>query len=115
MRLHLFDDVQPTMRRKKLSRPSSDKMVWVGDSENGAQVVLSVVRGVLTGTVFADNRTFEISIDPDGQYSVAELDPSSFPTDDPIFDDAHFEILNVPGRPRYRGRRCRRANQRRRR
>ena len=96
MRLHLFDDVQPTMKRKKLSRPSSDKMVWVGDSENGAQAVLSVVRGVLTGTVFADNRTFEISIDPDGQYSIAELDPSSFPTDDPIFDDARFEILNVP-------------------
>jgi hypothetical protein len=96
MRLHLFDDVQPTMHRKKQDRPSSDKMVWVGDSENGAQAVLSVVRGVLTGTVFADNRTFEISLDPDGQYSVAELDPSAFPTDDPIFDDARFEILNVP-------------------
>ena len=58
IRLHLFDDVQPTMHRKKLDRPASDKMVWVGDSENGAQAVLSVVRGVLTGTVFADNRTF---------------------------------------------------------
>jgi hypothetical protein len=96
MRLHLFDDVQPTLRRKKLSRPSNDKLVWVGDSENGAQAVLSVVRGVLTGVVYADNRSFEISIDPDGQYSVAELDPASFPTDDPVFDDGRFEILNVP-------------------
>ncbi|WP_157899482.1 reprolysin-like metallopeptidase [Luteitalea pratensis] len=96
MRLHLFDDVQPTMKRKKLSRPSSDTMVWVGDSENGAQAVLAVVRGVLTGTVFADSRTFEISIDPDGQYSVAELDPGAFPTDDPVVDDVRFEILNVP-------------------
>lgn len=96
MRLHLFDDVQPTLKRKKLSRASTDKMVWVGDGENGAQAVLSVVRGVLTGAVYADNRSFEISVDPDGQYSVAELDPTSFPTDDPVFDDGRFEVLNVP-------------------
>jgi hypothetical protein len=96
MRLHLFDDVQPTLKRKKVNRPSADRMVWVGDDDRGAQAVLSLVRGVLTGTVYADNRAFEISIDPDGQYSVAELDPSSFPTDDPAFDDTRFEVLNVP-------------------
>jgi len=96
MRLQLFDDVQPTLKRKKLTRAASDRMVWVGDGDNGAQAVLSVVRGVMTGVVYADTRAFEISIDPDGQYSVAELDPTSFPTDDPLFDDGRFEVLNVP-------------------
>jgi len=96
MRLHLFDDVQPTLKRKKLSRPAPDKLVWVGDGDNGSQAVLSVVRGVLTGAVYVDNRSFEISSDPDGQYTVAELDPTSFPTDDPVFDDGRFEVLNAP-------------------
>ena len=97
MRLQLFDDVQPTLRRKKLNRPANDRMVWVGEGDHGAQAVVAVVRGVMTGVVYADNRAFEISVDPDGQYSVAELDPAAFPTDDPIFDDSRFEVLNDPG------------------
>jgi hypothetical protein len=96
LRLQLFDDVQPTVSRKKVDRPAPDKMVWVGANDSGAQAVLTVARGVLTGTVFADNRTFEIGIEPDGQYSVAELDPGAFPTDDPDFGGLQFEILDVP-------------------
>jgi hypothetical protein len=96
LRLQLFDDLQLTVHRKTLGRPGTDKIVWVGDGENGAQAVLTMVRGVLTGTVFADHRTFEITIEPDGQYSVAELDPGAFPTDDPQLDDLHFEVLEAP-------------------
>jgi hypothetical protein len=96
VRLQLFDDVQPTVSRKKVDRPAPDKMVWVGANDSGAQAVLTVARGVLTGTVFADNRTFEIGIEPDGQYSVAELDPGAFPTDDPDFGGLQFEVLDVP-------------------
>ncbi len=96
IRLKLFDDVQTTVSRKQLSRPAPDKLVWVGEDEYGAQAVLTVVRGVLTGTVFADHRTFEIGIDPDGQYTVAELDPSAFPTDDPHFEGPQFEVLDDP-------------------
>jgi hypothetical protein len=97
IRLQLFNDVQPTVKRTKLDRPAADKMVWVGEDEYGAQAVLTVARGVLTGTVFADHRTFEIAIEPDGQYSVAELDPSAFPTDDPVFERPQFEVLADPG------------------
>lgn len=96
LRLALFDDVQVTFARRSFSRPGADKAVWVGDGENGAQAVLTAVRGVVTGTVFADNRTFEITIDPDGQYTVTELDPGAFPTDDPMFDDFQFDVLEAP-------------------
>jgi len=44
--------------------------------------------GVLTGTVYVDNRTFEITLDEDGEYNVAELDPAAYPTDDPEHDAA---------------------------
>ena len=97
LRLQLFNDVQPTVKRTKLNRPAPDKLVWVGEDEYGAQVVLTVARGVLTGTVFADHRTFEIAIEPDGQYSVTELDPGAFPTDDPFYEGPQFEVLADPG------------------
>lgn len=96
IRLQLFDDLQPTVNRQTLSRPAPDKMIWVGANESGVQVVLAVVRGVVTGTVFADNRTFEIGLEPDGQYSVAEIDPAAYPTDDPDFGGLQFEVLDVP-------------------
>ena len=96
IRLHLFDDVQPTLTRTSLQRPAADRLVWVGRDASGAQAVLTVARGVLTGTVFTDNRVFEVTLEPDGQYAVAELDPGAFPTDDPPFDDVQFEVLQAP-------------------
>ena len=96
LRLRLFDDVVVTATKRKSHRPAPDKLVWVGDDDNGAQVVLTMARGVLTGTVYADHRTFEMTIEPDGQYRVAELDPAAYPTDDPFFDGAQFEVLEAP-------------------
>lgn len=96
VRIQLFDDVQVMLLPKKVERPGAEKLVWVGEDEFGTQAVLTVVRGVLTGTVFTDNRAFEIGLEPDGQYSVAELDPGAFPTDDPLFDDIRFEVLQDP-------------------
>ncbi|WP_396627659.1 hypothetical protein [Luteitalea sp.] len=90
LRLHLFDDVQPVLTRTKIKRASVDSLVWVGQGEQGAQAVLAMSRGVMTGTVFADGRVFEIGLEPDGQYSIAELDPGAFPTDDPEFEGIHF-------------------------
>ncbi len=99
MRLHLFDDLQPTLTRTKVQRPSAGKLVWQGEDEFGAQAVFTVARGVLTGTVFADHRTFEITLEPDGQYAVAELEPGAFPTDDPPFEDMSFDVLDAPDGP----------------
>ena len=84
IRLQLFDDLQVELTRKKIDRPASNKLVWVGENADGAQGVLTVSDGVLTGTVFADHRAFEITIEPDGDYAVAELDSAAFPTDDPV-------------------------------
>ena len=99
IRLRLFDDLALTVKRARSHRPASDKLVWVGEGENGAQAVLTVVEGVLSGTVFADNRSFEISLDADGLYSVIELDPAAFPTDDPIVPGAAGAALEVPAGP----------------
>ena len=96
VRLELFDDAWPTVSRTSEHRPANDTLVWVGRGEDGTQAVLTVVRGVLTGTVFFDNRTFEVTIDPDGQYTVAELDPAAFPTDDPISNRPQPEIIDAP-------------------
>lgn len=93
IRLHLFDDVQPIVTRKKVAQPGPDKLVWTGEGENGETAVLTVVKGVLTGTVFADNRAFEITIEPDGHYGVTEIDPGAFPTDDPPMPMRRFEVL----------------------
>jgi hypothetical protein len=93
IRLQLFDDLQPTLTRKKVERPAADKLVWHGADDFGTQAVFAVSKGVLTGTVFSEAGVFEIGLEPDGQYSVAELDPGAFPTDDPMFDDLQFEIL----------------------
>ncbi len=90
--LQLFDDVQVTVKRKKLKRLSEDRMVWVGADEYGAQAVLTMARGVLTGTVFVDNRTFEITLDADGDYSVVEIASEAYPTDDPEHDEAEAAV-----------------------
>lgn len=92
-RLHLFDDVQPTLRRKKVSQPGPDKLVWVGEGDRGETAVITVVKGVLTGSVFADDRAFEITVEPDGHYGVTEIDPGAFPTDDPPMPIRPFEVL----------------------
>lgn len=93
VRIQLFDDVQVMLLPKKVERPGAEKLVWVGEDEFGTQAVLTVVRGVLSGTVFTDYRSFEIGIEPDGLYSVAELDPGAFPTDDPLEFRGQFDIL----------------------
>lgn len=99
VRLQLFDDVQPTLTRTRVSRPGADTLVWMGEDEHGTRAVLTVAKGVLTGTVFADNRAFEVTLDPDGQYAVTELDPGAFPTDDPPMPTRPFEVLGDPDMP----------------
>ncbi|WP_239488671.1 reprolysin-like metallopeptidase [Luteitalea sp. TBR-22] len=97
MRLRLFDDVQPVLTRTRIKQPAADQLVWIGRGDNGEQAVLAMARGVMTGTVFADGRVFEIGLEPDGQYSIAEIDSAAFPTDDPEFEGINFEILEDPG------------------
>ena len=48
-------------------------------------MTFAVVNGVATGTVFMDGRSFEITADPDGDYTITELNAAAFPADtDPV-------------------------------
>ena len=66
LKLKLFDDVQPTLTRRKVERPGADKLVWHGTDDFGTQAVFAVSKGVLTGTVYSDTGVFEIGLEPDG-------------------------------------------------
>jgi hypothetical protein len=97
MRVQLFDDAILTLRRATLEQVADGRFVWTGNDEAGAQGVITVVDGVLTGTVFADHKVFEITVAPDGQYSVTELDSAAFPSDDPPVDAADVDAGEAPG------------------
>ncbi|BCS32552.1 hypothetical protein TBR22_A17660 [Luteitalea sp. TBR-22] len=86
IKLDLFDDVVVTVDRVLVDQPGPDRLVWVGKDEFGAQAVITVAAGVLTGTVHMPFGIFEITRDPGGDYRVVEIDPAAFPTEDP--DDA---------------------------
>ncbi len=88
--VNLFDNVEQVVTRTKVDRPAADRFVWHGRTEDGGDATFAVVNGVLTGTVFADGRSFEITSDPDGDYTIAELDPAAFPTEDPPLDRSRF-------------------------
>ena len=84
--LNLFDNVEHVVKRTKVDRPDADRLLWHGHTDEGGQAIFAVVNGVMTGTVFLDGRSFEITSDPDGDYTIAELDPAAFPTEDPPLD-----------------------------
>ena len=80
--LNLFDNAQRVARRTKVERPASDRFVWHGRTDDDGIVTFAVVRGVATGTVFLDGRSFEITVDADGDYTISELNAAAFPTED---------------------------------
>jgi hypothetical protein len=82
--VNLFDDVEHVVSRTKVDRPAADRFVWHGRTEDGGDATFAVVNGVLTGTVLADGRSFEVTSDPDGDYTITELDPAAFPTEAPL-------------------------------
>jgi peptidyl-Asp metalloendopeptidase len=82
--LNLFDNVEIATTRTKVERPRADRVIWHGRGEDGSQVVLSVVKGVLSGTVYSNGQTYDMVFDGNGLYRISELDASAFPTDDPL-------------------------------
>ena len=84
--VNLFDNTQIAVTKTKVERPRADRLVWHGRGEDGSQVVLSVVKGMMAGTIYRDGQTFDVVADGNGLYRIAELDAAAFPTDDPEFD-----------------------------
>jgi len=91
--VNLFDDVELTVHKTKVERYLTDQFVWHGRTDDGDIVTLALVRGVMTGTVTANGRAFEIAPDVNGTYVVNELDSAAFPTDDPV----GFDLAPVIG------------------
>ena len=83
--LNLFDDATFTARRTMLERRGPNNYTWHGrlDGDRDGLATLVVNGGVVMGTVFAHGHTFEIASTGNGLHEIRELDPASFPTDDP--------------------------------
>ena len=84
---NLFDGTTLLIRKVKADRPRPGRLVWHGRSEDGAIATVTVVNDVMTATVFREFETFEATVDTDGTYTIREIEPASFPTDDPPFDE----------------------------
>jgi len=80
--LNLFDNAQRVAKKTKVERLAADRFVWHGRTDDDGIVTFAVVKGVATGTVFLDGRSFEITSDADGDYTIAELNSAAFPTED---------------------------------
>jgi len=86
--LNLFDDVRLVARVDRVERRSSGSFVWHGrvDGVRHGHAIFASNDGVLAGVVSIEGATFGISYAGDGLYDVRQVDPSAFPTDDPIGD-----------------------------
>jgi len=86
--LNLFDDVQLRARRSSpVERTRLGGSVWKGRLlDVHGEATLAIHGDVMAGTVFAGARVFEIIYKGGGQHEVREIEPSAFPTDDPIAD-----------------------------
>ena len=93
--LNLFDNANRVVTRTKVERPAADRFVWHGRTDDDGFVTIAVVKGVATGTVFLDGRSFEFKSDADGDYTIDELNAAAFPTEDPPLD-----AFDVAGDPR---------------
>ena len=95
--LNLFDNAERVATRVKVERHGKDRAVWHGRTDDGGIATFAVVRGVATGTVFLDGRSFEITSDGKGAYDIAELNAAAFPAElDPVGD---FDLLDTASEP----------------
>jgi hypothetical protein len=83
--LNLFDDATFTARRTTIERRGTNNYTWHGrlDEDRDGRATLVVNGDVMMGTVFTHGHTYEIADAGNGLHEIRELDPASFPTDDP--------------------------------
>lgn len=96
--LNLFDNAQRVARQTRVERLTADRLVWHGRTDDDGIVTFAVVKGIATGTVFLDGRSFEITSDADGDHTIAELNSAAFPTEDPPLD-AFDQANDLPTGP----------------
>ncbi len=92
LELNLFDDVRLTATLSRAERTRrGDGRIWRGRlADRPGVVTLVEVGGALSGTVFLEHTAFEIVTDG-GEVAIRELQPASFPSDDPLDASAAFD------------------------
>ena len=95
--LNLFDNTERVARRTRVEQPKPNQYVWHGKTDDEGFVTFAVVDGVATGTVFLDGRSFEITMDSDGDYTIAELNAAAFPTEDEPLEapDVAYDVAST--------------------
>jgi hypothetical protein len=97
LRLEMFDDQVHQVVRTTVDELGEGRAVWHGQDEDGGTVLLAVSNGIVSGAIYSDGRVFELSMNQDGEYEIAELDPSAYPTEDPVGDVS--DVGGAPDRP----------------
>jgi hypothetical protein len=95
LHLQLFDDVGHEVVRTKVDQIGNQRAVWHGRDENGGTALFAISKGIVSGAIYSDGRVFELTVNREGEYEVAELEPSAYPTEDPAGDVA----VAIPDRP----------------
>jgi hypothetical protein len=88
LRLQLFDDVVHDVARTNVEQLENQRVVWHGRDEDGGTVLIAVSDGIVSGAIYSDGHVFELTVNREGDYEVAELEPSAYPTEDPQGDIA---------------------------
>jgi hypothetical protein len=86
LRLNLFENADRIAVRTSFERVAADRAIWHGRTEDGGTVAFAVVSGAVSGAVFLDGRTFEITPESDGDHAIVELNPAAFPVEDAPMD-----------------------------
>jgi hypothetical protein len=85
IKLNLFDDVCLTARLIRVETPSAETFVWLGRIEalRSSEVALAVGRSLLQGNISVPGGSYQIRHVRDGIHAVYQVDPATFPRDEP--------------------------------
>ena len=85
LRLNLFDDVTPTLKRTSVSARAAGGYTWEGIVPGQAihEALLSVKNGQISGRVQLNNKLFSIDPVAGATHWITEVDSSSFPPEAP--------------------------------
>ena len=85
LRLNLFDDVTPTLKRTSVSARATGGYTWEGIVPGRVihEALLSVKNGQISGRVQLNNRLFSIDPVAGATHRITEVDSSNFPPEAP--------------------------------
>jgi hypothetical protein len=78
-----------TAARRQTSSVVPDSQTWIGEIEGqlGSDLIITELRGVVSGVAHTSSRTFEIETDSKGRLIMFEVDPAQILPDDPEHEE----------------------------